>query len=183
MPPADAPAGGLAGGALPPSVVEMQAAAAAAAGDTAGSLLLVSGGHGDVSLVAPLPNGQQGETALAAAGTALSPPVFPLRPPAPLLGARPLHLAAAFVLPLEAAHAAAAAPGSPSSGEVQLCAILWAARQRSGRHPSCCEVYAVHLAAAVHPAPALHVLGVQLLKVGAAVAAATCLQWFMAFVP
>ena len=165
VPPADAPAGGLAGGALPPSVVEVQTATAAA-GDAAGSLLLVSGGHGDVSLIAPLLSGQQGEATAPVAGTVLSPPIFPLRPAAPLLGARPLHLAAAFVLPLDAADAAAAAPGSPSSGEVQLCAILWAARQRSGRHPSCCEVYAVHLAAAVHPAPALRVLGVQLLKVG-----------------
>lgn len=101
--------------------------------------------------------------------SALSPPVFPLRPAPPLLGARPLHLASAFVLPPEACSAASS--GSVGSGEAQLCAILWAARQRSGRHPSCCEVYAVHLAAAVHPAPALRVLSVQLLKVGAAAAA------------
>ena len=170
VPPQEAPAGSLAGGALPPSVVEVQSAVAP--GDVADSLLLVSSGHGDVSLVAPHLAGQ-GEAAVDKGAGALSRPVFPLRPAPPLLGARPLHLAAAFVLPPEAYGATS---GSPGSGEAQLCAILWAARQRSGRHPSCCEVYAVHLAAAVHPAPALRLLSVQLLKVGAEAAAGAMMR-------
>lgn len=163
----EAPAGGLTGGGLPPSVVEVQSAAPAPDAPTssisASSLLLVSGGHGDVSLVVrPAATQQQPVTAGTAAATATAPPVFPLRLAPPLQGVRPVHLAAAFQL-----------PQGMGSDVIGVCCILWAARPRSERQPSRCEVYAVQLVAELPPAPALppalHVRAVQLLKVCAGV--------------
>jgi hypothetical protein len=178
----EAAAGSLNAGALPPSVVEVQTAALDAGGAATSSLLLVSGGHGDVSLVRRQPAGQQQQqhqqNPSAAAAAALAPPAFPLRPPPPLQGVRPVHLVAAFQLPpppsspssspgassaSAATEAAAAAAAAAAAG---ICCIMWAGRPRSERQASRCEVYAVRLVAAgAEAGAALQVQGVQLLKV------------------
>ncbi|KAL4420811.1 hypothetical protein ABPG75_010467 [Micractinium tetrahymenae] len=168
----DALPGGLTAGSLPPSVVEVQTTSSP--NNSHGSLLLVSNGRGDVSLAVRPAAGHSKQPA----GAVLSAPVQPLRPPPPLQGVRPVHLAAAYVLPQQPAPTAAGGASSSSvyddsgqqqqqaGGPLQLCCILWAGRPRSERQPSRCEVYAVHLAAApATPEPALQVLGVQLLKV------------------
>jgi len=147
----------------------------------AGSLLLLSSGGGDVALVASPAAGQQQQPQQQAADSgsaAVSPAVFPLRPAPPLQGVRPVHLAAAFVLPPAAAlHAASseqqgqqpaagAAGEAPASPLLAICCILWAVRPHSSRQNSRCEVYAVRFAAAAGPAqPTLAVQAVQLLKV------------------
>lgn len=178
MPPqrAAGPAGGLIGGSLPPSVVEVQGgeplaeadAGASPSGDA--SLLLVSSGAGDLSLVARTAAGQQQGQGGAADATLLSPPVFPLRPAPPLQGVRQLHLAAAFqwsASPAAGPQAGDADGSGGSSGGVDVCCVLWAPRPRSERQPSRAEVYAVRLAAQLGgPAgPTLAVREVQLLKV------------------
>lgn len=150
------PAGGLTSGSLPPSVVEVQTAGVAGgdedADSTSGSLLLLSSGQGDLSLVARPAAGAQGTAAL-------STPVFPLRPPPPLQGARPVHLLAAFLLPCSQAT------GSDAAGTSTICCILWTPRPRSDGQPSRCEVHAVQLAAQLAPPLRLHVEAVQLLRV------------------
>lgn len=150
----DAPAGGLTTGGLPPSVVEVQAAGSSCDASTScSSLLLLSSGHGDVMLAVRRADGDP-----AAAGPcALSAPAFPLRPAPPLRGVRPVHLAAAFLLPTSFAV------DPPAAADV--CCILWAPRPRSERQPSRCEVYAVRLAAEAGATPRLAVREVQLLKV------------------
>lgn len=169
----ETPPAGLTAGSLPASVVEVQTAGSL--DSSTGGLLLVSSGRGDVSLaVRPAPGHAEPP---AAAGVLLSVPAWPLRPPPPLQGVRPLHLAAAFVLPQQLASAAAGGQiisGSNDGGgqqqqaprSLELCCILWAGRPRSEQQPSRCEVYAVRLAAALGGAePSLQVAAVQLLKV------------------
>lgn len=165
---AGAPAGGLMGGALPASVVEVQGADAAADGDAAAGpsgdagLLLVSSGAGDLSLVArPTAAQQQGQGGAAAPAAVLSPPLWPLRPAPPLQGARSLHLAAAFRW---SGGTASSSSGGGGGSELDICCVAWAARPRAERQPSRAEVYAIRLAAQLGPAPALAVQEVQLLK-------------------
>ncbi len=169
----EGPPYGLTAGSLPPSVVEVQAAGSS--GSSRASLLLVSSGRGDVSLVVRPASGDAEPP--AAAGAVLSAPAWPLRPLPPLQGVRPVHMAAAFELPQHAAPAAAGGEGSSGDDDIsdqqqqaqhslELCCILWAGRPRSERQPSCCEVFAVRLAATLgSPEPALTVVDVQLLKV------------------
>ena len=167
---AELPAGGPTSGSLPPSVVEVQTAAAPEAAAAAPSMLLLSSGHGDVSLVVrpPADNTQAGG---GAASPTLAPPAFPLRPVPPLQGVRPVHLAAAFVLPPAAegegaGAAGAAAAAAAGAAAFDMCVLFWAARPHGERRPSRCEVYAARLAAQLGPAPSLAVLSVQLLRVG-----------------
>jgi hypothetical protein len=143
--------GGLTAASLPASVAEVQTAPRGSDAQTSRQLL-VSSGHGDITLVRwPLPGQQQ------PGDVAASVPVFPLRPAPPLQGVRPLHLLASYQLPR------AAQP----EGSADICCILWAPRPRSQRQASRCEVYAVRLAACLAPSgpPALQVAAVQPLRV------------------
>jgi hypothetical protein len=151
----DASASSLTSGSLPPSVVEVQQAQPPSG---PAQLLLVSSGHGDVSVIVQAATESQQPMAITtAAAAALSAPIFPLRPAPPLQGIRPMHLLAAFQLP------SASAAGAAEQAADIFC-ILWAPRPRSERQPSRCEVYAVRLAALLAPVLALQVVDVQLLK-------------------
>ena len=97
--------------------------------------LLVSEGRGDLRLVAAPPPG-----AGAPAPAAASAPLYPLRPPAPLAGARP------FVL-LDALLAAGSSSGG--DGSFLLHAFAWAVKEAPGGGPKGrhCEVWALLLRA------------------------------------
>ncbi|PSC70698.1 hypothetical protein C2E20_5843 [Micractinium conductrix] len=148
--------GGLSTSQLPPSAVEVQAAG----GPT--GLMLVSAGRGDVALALAQPRPGQQPPAAAAA---LSAAAWPLRPAPPLQGVRPVHLAAAFVMPPQATGGAAPSGSDQQQATADVCCIMWAPRPRSQRQASRCEVYAMRLAATLAPHPALAVRSVQLLKV------------------
>eukprot|EP00887_Chlorella_sp_A99_P007189 scaffold2.g7189.t1 len=144
----------LDGPALQPTAIEVQGRPPGAAEAPAQPALLVSRGLGDLAL-AVLPG-------LAPPG----PAAYPLRPPPPLQGARPLQLLAACWLP-------AAGGPSASSGAAELVALAWTVRPpTSARQPSACEVYALMLvvpgigaAAGQQQQPAgVEVRGVQLLR-------------------
>ena len=151
--------------------------AVSSSSSSSSSLLLVSSGWGDLSLVSRPCVPTTTTTTAAAAATLLSAPVLPLRPAPPLQGARPVHLAAAFELPGgfgggdsddDGVRLGEQQQQQQQAGRRrrQICCILWAARPRSGRQASRCEVYAVRLA--LLPSASLEVLQVQLLKVSAA---------------